>query len=110
MLVAISWRVLTSIVSFVTLSAVPDQTKWHNCCKYANYTSMYYTSMYNLYAHQAAYIDIPASLKALNALPLAYSIFLQGVFLFAFSRYLLLSRRLQTKLKRLKPDNSVKIQ
>ncbi len=33
----------------------------------------------------------------------AYNIFLQGMIFPAFSRYLLLSRRLQIKLKRLKP-------
>ena len=62
------------------------------------------------FACHAEYIDLPASLKALNALPPAYNIFLQGMTFSAFSRYLLLSGRLQTKLKRLKPDNSVKIQ
>ncbi|QIU97296.1 hypothetical protein [Bacteroides faecium] len=66
--------------------------------------------MVDIYAYHAEYIDSPARLKALNALPLAYSIFLQGMIFSAFSRYPLLSRRLQTRLKRLKPDNSVNIQ
>ncbi|WP_294558794.1 hypothetical protein [uncultured Bacteroides sp.] len=66
--------------------------------------------MVNLYAYHAEYIDLPARLNALNALPLAYSIFLRGVIFFAFSRYRLLSGRLQIKLKRLKPDDSLKIQ
>ena len=65
--------------------------------------------MVNIYAYQAEYIDLSASLKALNALPHGYSIFLQGMIFSAFSRYLLLSGRLQTKLKRMKPDNSMKI-
>ena len=59
---------------------------------------------------RAEYIDLPASLKALNALPPDYNTLQLGMSFFTFSRYLLIARRLQTKLKRLKPDNSVKIQ
>ena len=59
---------------------------------------------------RAEYIDLLASLKALNALPPDYNTLQQGMSFFAFSRYLHIARRLQTKLKRLKPDNSVKIQ
>ncbi|WP_448780489.1 hypothetical protein [Bacteroides congonensis] len=66
--------------------------------------------MVSIYAYHAEYICPPARLKALNALPLAHSIFLQGMIFFAFSRYVPLSGRLRKKLKRLKPDNSVKIQ
>ncbi|QIU94801.1 hypothetical protein [Bacteroides faecium] len=65
--------------------------------------------MVSIYVHHAEYIDSPARLKALNALSLAYSIFLQGMIFSTFSRYLLLSRRLLTKLKRLKPDNNMNI-
>ncbi|MEY8685048.1 hypothetical protein AB9N12_02525 [Bacteroides sp. AN502(2024)] len=49
-------------------------------------------------------------LKALKALPLAYSTFLQGMIFSGFSRYLLLAKRLRIKLKRLKADYSMKIQ
>ncbi|MEY8685024.1 hypothetical protein AB9N12_02390 [Bacteroides sp. AN502(2024)] len=55
----------------------------------------------------------PASLKklkALKALPPAYSTFLQGSIFSGFSRYLLLARRLRIKLKALKADYSMKIQ
>lgn len=62
----------------------------------------YRFSIVSIYAYYAEYIDLSASLKALNALSLGYSLFLQGMIFFAFSRYLLPVRRLQTKLKRLK--------
>ncbi|EFG10970.1 MULTISPECIES: hypothetical protein [Bacteroides] len=49
-------------------------------------------------------------LNALKALYLVCSIFLRGMSFSAFSRYFLLSRRLQTTLKRLKPDYNMNIQ
>ncbi|MEY8684979.1 hypothetical protein AB9N12_02150 [Bacteroides sp. AN502(2024)] len=58
-------------------------------------------------------IVLPASLKklkALKALSLAYNTFLQGSICSAFSRYLLLAKRLRKKLKPLKADYSMKIQ
>ncbi|MFV0327115.1 MAG: hypothetical protein ACK5LF_22525 [Bacteroides xylanisolvens] len=51
----------------------------------------------------------PKRLKALKAFSLS-RIPSRGIQKSGFSRYRSLSRRLRTKLKRLKPDNSVKIQ
>ncbi|MDE6819423.1 hypothetical protein, partial [Bacteroides acidifaciens] len=65
------------------------------------------------YTYHGEYIELLSSLKKLNALkalPPCHSLFSQGMFFFAFSRYHLLPRRLRIKLKRLKPDSSIKIQ
>lgn len=70
-------------------------------------------SVVSIYTYYAGYIDPSANLKELNALKALYlvcSIFLRGTSFFAFSRYFLLSRRLQTKLKRMEPDYNMNIQ
>jgi len=69
--------------------------------------------MVSIYTHHAEYIVLSASLKklkALKALPLAYSTFLQGMIFSGFSRYLFPAKRLRIKLKRLKADYSMKFQ
>ncbi|EFI12155.1 hypothetical protein F3D66_18220 [Bacteroides ovatus] len=69
--------------------------------------------MVSIYTYYAEYIDPSANLRKLNALKALYlvcSIFLRGMSFSAFSRYFLLSRRLQTTLKRLKPDYNMNIQ
>jgi len=73
----------------------------------------YIFSVVSIYTYYAGYIDPSANLKELNALKALYlvcSIFLRGTSFFAFSRYFLLSRRLQTKLKRMEPDYNMNIQ
>ena len=73
----------------------------------------YIFSVVSIYTYYAEYIDPSANLRKLNALKALYlvcSIFLRGMSFSAFSRYFLLSRRLQTTLKRLKPDYNMNIQ
>lgn len=73
----------------------------------------YRSSTVSIYTYHGEYIALPSSLKKLNALkalPPWLQPILAGDVFFAFSRYPLLPRRLRIKLKRLKPDYSIKIQ
>ncbi|WP_303872649.1 hypothetical protein, partial [Bacteroides acidifaciens] len=73
----------------------------------------YRSSTVSIYTYHGEYIVLLSSLKKLNALKAllpGYNLFSQGVCFFAFSRYPLLPRRLRIKLKRLKPDYSMKNQ